>query len=62
MLSKRMTIRSLFFKLENNSIVFIIELEEKDEANLKTPEDTASIGSNSVSYIYIYLFFFLIII
>jgi hypothetical protein len=28
--------------------VFIIELEEKDDAHLKCPEDTTSIGSNSV--------------
>ncbi len=39
-------------------IMFIIELEEKDEAHLKCPEDTTSIGSNSVcdptSFLYYY--------
>lgn len=28
--------------------MLIVELEEKDEAHLKCPEDTTSIGSNSV--------------
>jgi hypothetical protein len=47
----------LFFKLKNNQILFILELEEKDEAKLKTAEDTTSIGSNSVRYnSFIFLF------
>jgi len=38
-------------KLWNNLIMFIVELEEKDEAHAKSSEDTTSIGSNSVCYI-----------
>jgi hypothetical protein len=33
--------------------MFIVELEEKDEVHLKCPEDTTSIGSNSVCYCHI---------
>lgn len=33
----------------------LVELEEKDEIHLKCPEDTTSIGSNSVSTLVVYL-------
>ena len=34
----------------------IIELEEKDDDHLKCPEDTTSIGSNSVRWVFIVYF------
>jgi len=40
-------------KLTNN---LIVELEEKDEAHLKCPEDTTSISSNNVRDIHLFFF------
>ena len=38
-----------------SSSLALVELEEKDEIHLKCPEDTTSIGSNSVSTLTVYL-------